>query len=90
MRGVLSNGMLCSTDELGLPDDGVNGLHILQDAPASANILREYLDWDDTVFTLKITPNRADCLSIKGIAREVSALTGCVQAACNPCRANHG
>ena len=77
MRGVVSNGMLCSTDELGLPDDGVNGLHILpQDAPVGANI-REYLDLDDTVFTLKITPNRADCLSIKGIAREVSALTGC-------------
>ena len=77
MRGVVSNGMLCSTDELGLSDDGVNGLHILpQDAPVGANI-REYLDLDDTVFTLKITPNRADCLSIKGIAREVSALTGC-------------
>lgn len=77
MRGVVSNGMLCSTDELGLPDDGVNGLHILpQDAPVGTNI-REYLDLDDTVFTLKITPNRADCLSIKGIAREVSALTGC-------------
>jgi len=77
MRGVVSNGMLCSTDELGLPDDGVNGLHILpQDAPVGANI-REYLDLDDTVLTLKITPNRADCLSIKGIAREVSALTGC-------------
>ena len=53
MRGVVSNGMLCSTDELGLPDDGVNGLHILpQDAPVGANI-REYLDLDDTVFTLK-------------------------------------
>lgn len=77
MRGVVSNGMLCSTDELGLPDDGVNGLYILpQDAPVGTNI-REYLDLDDTVFTLKITPNRADCLSIKGIAREVSALTGC-------------
>ena len=77
MRGVVSDGMLCSTDELGLPDDGVNGLHILpQDAPVGTNI-REYLDLDDTVFTLKITPNRADCLSIKGIAREVSALTGC-------------
>lgn len=77
MRGVVSDGMLCSTDELGLPDDGVNGLHILpEDAPVGTNI-REYLDLDDTLFTLKITPNRADCLSIKGIAREVSALTGC-------------
>ena len=77
MRGVPSNGMLCSTNELGLPDDGVDGLHILpEDAPVGTNI-REYLDLDDTLFTLKITPNRADCLSVKGIAREVSALTQC-------------
>ncbi|MDO4906416.1 phenylalanine--tRNA ligase subunit beta [Neisseria sp.] len=77
MRGVESGGMLCSTDELGLPDDGVDGLHILSaDAPVGQN-LRDYLDLDDTVFTLKITPNRADCLSIKGLAREVAALTGC-------------
>ena len=77
MRGVESNGMLCSAKELGLPDDGVDGLHILpDDAPVGADI-RDYLDLDDTLFTLKITPNRADCLSIKGIAREVAALTGC-------------
>ena len=77
MRGVVSNGMLCSAKELGLPDDGVDGLHILpDDSPVGANI-RDYLDLDDTLFTLKITPNRADCLSIKGIAREVAALTGC-------------
>ncbi|MFH6973769.1 phenylalanine--tRNA ligase subunit beta [Neisseria sp. 23W00296] len=77
MRGVESNGMLCSAKELGFPDDGVDGLHILpDDAPVGANI-RDYLDLDDTLFTLKITPNRADCLSIKGIAREVAALTGC-------------
>ncbi|MCP2041715.1 phenylalanyl-tRNA synthetase beta chain [Neisseria sp. HSC-16F19] len=77
MRGQASNGMLCSTNELGLPDDGVDGLHILSaDAPVGQNI-RDYLDLDDTVFTLKITPNRADCLSIKGLAREVAALTQC-------------
>lgn len=77
MRGQVSNGMLCSIDELGLPDDGVDGLHILPaDAPVGQN-LRDYLDLDDTVFTLKITPNRTDCLSIKGLAREVSALTQC-------------
>lgn len=76
MRGVESNGMLCSAKELG-NDDGVNGLLILpDDAPVGMNI-RDYLDLDDTLFTLKITPNRADCLSIKGIAREVAALTGC-------------
>ncbi len=77
MRGQVSNGMLCSTNELGLPDDGVDGLHILPaDAPVGQN-LRNYLDLDDTVFTLKITPNRTDCLSIKGLAREVAALTQC-------------
>ncbi|KLT73477.1 phenylalanyl-tRNA synthetase subunit beta [Neisseria arctica] len=77
MRGQVSNGMLCSTDELGLPDDAVDGLHILpEDAPVGCN-LRDYLDLDDAVITLKITPNRADCLSIKGLAREVAALSQC-------------
>ena len=80
MRGQVSNGMLCSAKELGLPED-VDGLLILAaDAPVGADI-RTHLDLDDTVFTLKITPNRADCLSIKGIAREVGALT---QAAVTP------
>lgn len=77
MRGVESNGMLCSTNELGLPDDGVDGLHILPDDAPVGQDIRAYLDLDDTLFTLKITPNRTDCLSIKGIAREVSALTQC-------------
>ena len=77
MRGAESNGMLCSAKELGLPENGIDGLLVLpQDAPVGTNI-REYLDLDDTLFTLKITPNRADCLSIKGIAREIAALTGC-------------
>ncbi|XDZ52812.1 phenylalanine--tRNA ligase subunit beta [Neisseriaceae bacterium CLB008] len=74
MRGEVSNGMLCSGKELGLPDD-VDGLLILpSDAPVGTDI-REYLQLNDDVFTLKITPNRADCLSIRGIAREVAALT---------------
>ena len=77
MRGVVSNGMLCSAKELGLPENGVDGLlELAADAPIGQN-LRDYLDLDDTLFTLKITPNRTDCLSIKGIAREVAALTGC-------------
>ena len=77
MRGVVSNGMLCSAKELGLPENGVDGLLVLpENAPVGQNI-REFLDLDDTLFTLKITPNRADCLSIKGLAREVSALTQC-------------
>ena len=74
MRGQVSNGMLCSAKELGLIDQ-VNGLLILpNDAPVGKNI-RDYLQLDDYLHTLKITPNRADCLSIKGIAREVGALT---------------
>lgn len=74
MRGQVSNGMLCSAKELGLHDE-VNGLLILPaDAPIGENI-RNYLELDDHLLTLKITPNRADCLSIKGIAREVGALT---------------
>jgi phenylalanyl-tRNA synthetase beta chain len=74
MRGQVSNGMLCSAKELGLIDE-VNGLLVLpEDAPIGKSI-RDFLDLDDTLFTLKITPNRADCLSIKGIAREVGALT---------------
>ncbi|BEV71588.1 MULTISPECIES: phenylalanine--tRNA ligase subunit beta [unclassified Paludibacterium] len=75
MRGEVSNGMLCSGRELGVPDD-VDGLLVLPaEAPVGQSI-REYLSLDDTLFTLKITPNRADCLSIRGIAREVAALTG--------------
>lgn len=75
MRGVESGGMLCSGKELGVPED-VDGLMLLPaDAPVGQNI-RDYLGLDDQLFTLKITPNRADCLSIKGIAREVAALTG--------------
>ena len=75
MRGVESGGMLCSGKELGVPDE-VDGLMLLPaDAPVGQNI-RDYLGLDDSLFTLKITPNRADCLSIRGIAREVAALTG--------------
>ena len=83
MRGQTSNGMLCSTNELGLPDDGVDGLHILPaDAPVGQDI-RDYLALDDVLMTLKITPNRADCLSIKGLAREVAALTQCANTSVN-------
>ena len=76
MRGQQSNGMLCSAKELGIAEEASGLLILPDDAPVGQNI-REYLDLDDTLFTLKITPNRADCLSIKGIAREVKALTHC-------------
>ena len=75
LRGVESQGMLCSARELGISEEA-SGLHILaDDAPVGVNI-REHLKLDDTLFTLKLTPNLAHCLSVYGIAREVSALTG--------------
>lgn len=75
MRGVESSGMLCSARELGLSQDHA-GLLVLDDAASVGQSLRDALDLDDTLFTLKLTPNRADCLSIWGVAREVAALTG--------------
>ncbi|MDR2166048.1 MAG: phenylalanine--tRNA ligase subunit beta [Zoogloeaceae bacterium] len=77
LRGVDSAGMLCSAKELGISDEASGLLVLPPDAPAGTNI-RQYLDLDDKRFTLKLTPNRADCLSLAGIAREVSALTGVV------------
>ncbi|WP_432721605.1 phenylalanine--tRNA ligase subunit beta [Jeongeupia wiesaeckerbachi] len=75
VRGVESSGMLCAGDELGIPDDADGLLILPADAPVGMPI-RDYLNLDDRLLTLKLTPNRADCLSIKGIAREVAALTG--------------
>ncbi|MDP2795376.1 MAG: phenylalanine--tRNA ligase subunit beta [Sulfurisoma sp.] len=75
VRGVESFGMLCSARELGLSDDHGGLLPLPADAPIGQNV-RDYLQLDDTLITLKLTPNRADCLSLTGIAREVAALTG--------------
>jgi len=75
VRGIESFGMLCSARELGLSEDHGGLLALPADAPVGANI-RGYLQLDDKLITLKLTPNRADCLSLTGIAREVSALTG--------------
>ncbi len=75
MRGVESFGMLCSSKELGLSQEHAGLLVLPADAKVGSNV-REALDLDDTLFTLKLTPNRADCLSILGVAREVAALTG--------------
>jgi phenylalanyl-tRNA synthetase beta chain len=77
VRGVESSGMLCSAKELGLAED-VPGLLLLPvDAPIGTDI-RNYLELDDHLITIKPTPNRGDCLSINGIAREVAAITGSV------------
>ncbi len=75
VRGVESNGMLCSEKELGLSEESGGLMALPADAPIGQSI-RDYLDLNDKMFTLKLTPNRADCLSINGIAREVAALTG--------------
>ncbi|BDT72151.1 phenylalanine--tRNA ligase beta subunit [Comamonadaceae bacterium OS-4] len=75
LRGVESQGMLCSARELKLSEDHGGLMELPLDAPLGKNI-REYLDLDDTLFTLKLTPNLAHCLSVYGVAREVSALTG--------------
>ena len=75
LRGVESQGMLCSAKELQIADDHGGLLELPLDAPLGQDI-REYLNLDDTLFTLKLTPNLAHCLSVYGIAREVSALTG--------------
>jgi len=74
VRGIESSGMLCSAKELGITDDASGLLVLAADAPVGQDI-RQYLDLDDRLLTLKLTPNRADCLSLTGIAREVSALT---------------
>ncbi len=75
LRGVVSQGMMCSAEELGLPK-GEDGLLILPaDAPVGKKFA-EYIGLGDTVFDIEVTPNRPDWLSMIGIAREVSALTG--------------
>ncbi|MEO8717398.1 MAG: phenylalanine--tRNA ligase subunit beta [Burkholderiales bacterium] len=75
LRGVESQGMLCSAKELGLSDDH-SGLLELPAAARPGQDIRKVLELDERVLTFKLTPNRADCLSVLGIAREVAALTG--------------
>lgn len=75
LRGEVSFGMLCSARELGLSQDH-DGLLELEASAMVGQDIRQALDLDDTVFEIKLTPNRADCLSLHGVAREVSALTG--------------
>ncbi|MFN3716019.1 MAG: phenylalanine--tRNA ligase subunit beta [Thiobacillus sp.] len=74
VRGIESFGMLCSSRELGLPGDAAGLMVLSDDAPVGEDF-RAWLNLDDTLVTLKLTPNRADCLSIAGLAREVGAVT---------------
>ena len=75
LRGVESQGMLCSARELKLSEEHGGLLELAPDAPLGQDI-RAHLNLDDTLFTLKLTPNLAHALSVYGIARELSALTG--------------
>ncbi len=72
IRGVLSRGMLCSADELALGDDRDGIIEVASQAPIGSR----YVDWlglDDPIIDLKVTPNRADCLGVRGIARDLAA-----------------
>lgn len=75
LRGVESAGMLCSALELGLSDDGT-GLLALAGELAPGQDLRQALGLDDEVIEIDLTPNRGDCLSVLGVARELGVLTG--------------
>ena len=75
VRGIESSGMLCSAKELGIAEEASGLLILSGDAPVGQDI-RQYLELDDHVFEIKLTPNRADCLSLLGVAREVGAITG--------------
>src|SRR6476620_4926694 len=75
LRGVESQGMLCSARELKLSEEHAGLLELAADAPVGEDI-RKVLQLDDHVFTLKLTPNLAHALSVYGVARELSALTG--------------
>ena len=74
VRNVESFGMLCSAKELGLAEES-QGLWLLHEDAPVGKALRDYLELDDKLFTLKLTPNRSDCSGMLGIAREVAALT---------------
>jgi phenylalanyl-tRNA synthetase beta chain len=75
LRGVASFGMLCSAKELGIDENASGLMELPADAPVGT-ALRDYLKLDDTLIEVDLTPNRADCLSVEGIAREVALLNG--------------
>jgi phenylalanyl-tRNA synthetase beta chain len=73
IRGVESQGMMCSTDELLFPDDGIDGIMELPDTVVVGEELTTALSMDDVMFDVSLTPNRADCFSVRGIARDLAA-----------------
>lgn len=74
LRGVASEGMLCSASDLNLAEESSGILVLPNDAPLGQDVW-QYLQLDDHIIDVSITPNRGDCLSIKGLAREIAALT---------------
>lgn len=76
IEGVLSEGMLCSGEELGLGIGPPDGILILDSSALPGTALGEALELDDRILILDLTPNRADCLGLLGVAYEVAALTG--------------
>jgi len=74
VRGVTSSGMLCSASELGLEESSA-GIMDLADKPTLGTLASSLFQLDDRILDLELTPNRGDCLSIRGVAREVAALT---------------
>ena len=73
LRGVESFGMLCAESEMGMAESSDGLMELASDAPLGQDI-REYLNLDDSIIEVDLTPNRADCLSVKGLAREVGTL----------------
>lgn len=73
LRGQLSQGMLCSVAELGLEESSDGIMELAEDAPVGTDV-RDYLMLNDHVLDIDLTPNRADCFSVLGVAREVAAL----------------
>ncbi len=73
LRGMASNGMLCGASEIDLVDDIDGLLELPDDAPIGMDI-RNYLGLDNEIFDISITPNRGDCFSVRGIAREISVI----------------
>ncbi len=76
IRDIVSNGMLCSARELGIADETTGIIELPNDAPLGQDI-RTYLNLDDKIIDVAVTPNRGDCLSVLGLAKEVTALTQC-------------
>ena len=75
IRGVVSNGMLCSAVELGLGEESDGIMELPAEAVVGGSLI-EFLDLPDAVIDVDLTPNRGDCFSVLGIARDVAALTG--------------